>query len=120
MKWALILTCCLIASCAGLETSNRNLLVGEWRYADRIQSCHYAFKADGTFNGEVIQRRKLVSKFRGRWEVKGDALLYTYLGDALGRIPAGAKDRDKLITIEKDSFLIEAADGSHRRYLRIQ
>jgi hypothetical protein len=51
--------------------------------------------------------------------VNGNALLYTYLSDALGRIPAGATDRDKLLGIQKDFFLIEAADGSRRRYLRV-
>ena len=119
MKRALVLIICLLASCAGVQTSNRNSLVGEWRYADQTQSCHYAFKKDGTFTGEVIYRKKLISRFKGRWTVTGDALLYTYLSDALGRIPAGAKDRDKLIGIQKDSFLIEAADGSRRRYLRV-
>lgn len=99
--------------------SNRNSLVGEWRYADQTQSCHYAFKEDGTFTGEVIYRTRLISKFKGRWTVNGNALLYTYLSDALGRIPAGATDRDKLLGIQKDSFLIEAADGSRRRYLRV-
>ena len=39
-----------------------------------------------------------------------------YLSDDLGRIPAGATDRDKLLSVERDSFLIEAADGSRRRY----
>ncbi|MEY2504179.1 MAG: hypothetical protein QOJ05_1321 [Verrucomicrobiota bacterium] len=119
MKKALVLTFCLLASCAGVETSNRNSLVGEWRYADLTQTCHYAFKKDGTFTGEVIYRTKLISKFTGRWVVNGNALLYTYLSDALGRIPAGATDRDKLLGIQKDFFLIEAADGSRRRYLRV-
>ena len=120
MKRALVLTFCLMASCAGVQTTNRNSLVGEWRYTDQTQSCHYSFKGDGTFTGEVMLQKKLISKFKGRWTVNGDALGYTYLSDALGRIPAGAKDRDNLIEIQKDSFLIEAADGSRRRYLRIR
>ena len=119
MKRALILIICMMASCAGAQTSRRDSLIGEWRYADRTQSCHYAFKNDGTFTGEVMYRRKLISKFRGRWAVTGNALLYTYVSDALGRIPPGAQDRDKLVGIQKNSFLIEAADGSRRRYLRI-
>jgi hypothetical protein len=119
MKRALVLIICLLPCCAGVQASNRNSLVGEWRYADQTQSCHYAFKRDGTFSGEVVYRNKLISKFKGRWTVTGDVLRYTYLSDALGRIPPGAKDRDKLIGIQKDFFLIEAADGSQRRYLRV-
>ena len=119
MKSVLALALCLLASCVGIQSASRSSLVGDWRYADKIQSCHYAFKADGSFTGEVIERERLVSKFRGRWTIQGDALLYTYLGDALGRIAQGATDRDKLLKIQKDFFLIEAADGSRRRYLRI-
>lgn len=120
MKSALALAFCLLASCAGMQTATRSSLVGNWRYADKTQSCHYAFKEDGTFTGEVVYQKRLVSKFRGMWTVQNNALLYTYLGDALGRIPEGARDRDKLLAIQKDSFLIEAADGSRRRYLRIR
>jgi hypothetical protein len=119
MKSLFAIALCLLASCVWVRTAGQSSLVGEWRYADKTQSCHYAFKEDGTFTGEVTYRTRLVSKFRGRWAVRGDALFYTYLGDALGRIPAGATDRDKLLGIQKDSFLIEAADGSQRRYRRI-
>ncbi|MEY2561054.1 MAG: hypothetical protein QOG51_1469 [Verrucomicrobiota bacterium] len=111
---------CLMSSCALFRGSARHSLLGEWRYVDRVQSCHYVFNDNGLFAGEVTLRAKLVSKFTGRWSVEGKTILYTYLSDALGRIPAGAKDRDKLLSIQKDSFVIEAADGSQRRYSRIK
>jgi hypothetical protein len=120
MKIALAFVSCLLVSCASFSSGPRNRLVGEWKYADKIQSCRYAFKPDGSFTGEVSYRGELVSKFRGRWAVKADILLYNYTSDALGRIPAGAIDRDKLLSVERDAFLIEAADGSRRRYLRIR
>jgi hypothetical protein len=120
MKPALaLISLFLIASCVSLERWNRILLVGDWRYADAIQSCQYSFKGDGSFTGDVKQRAKMVSKFTGRWTVKGDALLYTYISDAFGRIPAGATDRDRLLEVKRDSFLIQAANGERRRYLRI-
>ena len=120
MKVALLLLTCLLASCATVPPPGRDSLVGEWRYVDNLQSCRYHFKKDGHFTGEVRLRGKLASKFTGTWEVQGDLLLYRYLSDELGRIPAGATDRDKLLSMEKDSFLIEAADGSRRRYSRIR
>jgi hypothetical protein len=118
MKIALAFISCLLASCAGLSSSPQGRLVGEWKYADEIQSCRYVFKREGSFTGEVRNRGKLISKFRGRWTVKADVLLYTYTSDALGRIPAGATDQDRLLSVEKDFFLIRAADGSQRRYSR--
>jgi hypothetical protein len=120
MKIAFVLISCLLASCASPPSVRRDSLVGEWRYADDIHSCRYHFKRDGRFTGEVTSRAKLVSKFTGTWAVQGDRLLYTYISDELGRIPAGATDRDKLLSLQRDSFLIEAADGNRRRYLRIR
>ncbi len=120
MKAVLALTLCLMASCAGLRSSSPSSLVGEWRYADKIQGCHYVFNRDGSFKGEVVYHAKLISKFTGRWSVEGDTLLYTYISDALGRIPAGAIDRDRLLVVQKEFFIIEAADGSKRKYLRIR
>jgi hypothetical protein len=120
MKIALLLISCLLTACTNLPSEGRNSLVGEWRYADNIQSCRYHFKGDGRFTGEVRLRAKLVSKFTGTWAVQGDHLLYSYISDELRQIPAGATDRDKLLSVEKASFLIEAADGSRRRYSRLR
>jgi len=119
MKTILALTFCLLSGCAGLSSS-QNSIVGEWRYADKIQSCHYVFNQDGSFNGDVVYRAKLISKFTGRWAISGDVLHYTYIADTLGRIPAGALDRDKLLSVQEEFFVIEAADGSKRKYVRIR
>jgi hypothetical protein len=120
MKAVIVLAACLLASCAGLQSRYPSILVGEWRYADRIQACHYVFALNGTFNGDVVYHGKLISKFTGHWSVEGSTLLYTYVRDALGRIPAGAIDRDRLLSVEKEFFVIEAADGHQRKYLRIR
>jgi hypothetical protein len=110
----------LLASCASVDTGRHPSLVGNWLYADAVQSCRYSFEADGTFRGEVRLNNRAVSRFKGTWAVKGDVLLYTYLSDLFGRIPAGAKDRDRLLEVGKDSFLIQAANGEQRRYRRLR
>jgi hypothetical protein len=109
-----------LAACATLESSSRSRqLVGNWRYADQVQSCRYSFQGDGSFTGEVKLRRKLISKFKGRWSIQGETLFYSYVSDTLGRIPAGAIDRDQLLEVQKDSFVIQAANGDRRRYMRM-
>ena len=120
MKIALVLISLVVASCSSLPSGKQDSQVGEWRYADKVQSCRYDFKRDGTFTGEVHFQTKLVSKFRGNWTIQDKFLLYHYLGDDLGRIPAGTTDRDELLNVEKQAFLIEAADGSRRRYIRLR
>jgi len=79
-----------------MESGPKSTLVGDWHYRDRDQACHYLFGSDNRFSGEVTVRGKLVSKFTGKWSVQGD----------------------RLLKIEKNWFLIEAADGSQRRYER--
>jgi hypothetical protein len=109
-----------LAACATIDSpGGARQLVGNWRYTDEVQSCQYLFKSDNSFTGEVKLRKKLISKFKGRWSVRGQTLLYSYVSDALGRIPAGATDRDQLLEIKKDSFVIQAANGDRRRYVRM-
>jgi len=111
----------LLAACTSVDSPGRTRqLVGDWRYKDQVQSCQYSFKSDGLFTGEVKLRNKLISKFKGRWSVRSQTLLYSYESDALGRIPAGATDRDQLLEIKRDFFVIEAANGERRRYVRMR
>jgi len=108
-----------LASCATIERQRKSELVGDWRYSDQTQSCHYSFRPDSSFSGEVMRHKKLVLKFTGRWKIEGSALNYVYLTEAFGRIPRGTTDRDQLLEVKKDSFLIQAANGERRRYLRV-
>lgn len=120
MKTALVLLFGLVLSgCATPERQNRAAFVGNWLYADKVQSCRYSFAADGSFHGEVTRRGETISRFAGRWTHKEGALLYTYVSDAFGRIPAGATDRDQVLKVNRASFLIQAANGARRRYQRI-
>lgn len=119
MKALLALTLCSLVSCAGLQRISPSSLVGEWRYADKTKGCHYVFNRNGTFSGDVVYSGRTIMKFTGRWSVEGDTLLYTYINDALGRIPAGATDRDKLLSVHSEFFVIKAADGSKRKYIRV-
>jgi hypothetical protein len=108
-----------LASCASVDTRKQTELVGRWRYVDDKQSCEYSFERDGSFTGQVRHRAKIVSQFTGRWTVRGETLRYTYLSDTFGRIPAGATDRDQLLEVTPDSFVIQAANGDRRRYRRL-
>jgi len=50
----------------------------------------------------------------------GQTLHYLYLSDALGSIPTGATDHDQLLEVKKDHFVIQAANGARRRYVRVR
>jgi hypothetical protein len=115
-----LLSLLAFSACATVDRQTKSPLVGDWRYSDAMQSCHYSFKPDGSFSGEVIRGAKPVLKFAGRWKIEGDSLHYVYLHEAFGRIPPGTTDRDQLLELKEDSFLIRATNGDRRRYLRVR
>ena len=108
-----------LASCATVGTPTANKLAGKWRSAQGRQTAEYLFLTDGTFTGRVISNGALVSDFAGSWSLRAGTILYEYRSDRLGRIAVGTLDRDKLLAVADDYYLIEAADGSRRKYLRI-
>ena len=117
--FAALMLLSLAALANGSQISNADL-IGHWRYQDETQSCDYTFAADGSFTGEVKQEKRTISKFAGRWILKGRLILYHYVSDRYGRIPAGAEDQDQLLSVKRDSFLIRAANGARRRYRRVR
>jgi hypothetical protein len=112
---ALILAAC---STVGGNVESQKL-VGRWRSTNERHVAEYAFFGDGTFTGFVATEGSMLSQFTGRWHLRGGSIQYDYTSDKMGRIPAGTKDRDKLIRVNRDYFVIEAADGGIREYKRI-
>ena len=115
----LALVALLAASCATLERSRESKLVGQWRTTNPRATVDYTFVKDGTFSGRVTADRAIVANFTGKWSLTADEILYEYTSDTAGSIAPGTRDRDKLLTITADHFVIEARDGSRRRYLRV-
>lgn len=114
-----LISVAVMSGCATVERQNLAPFVGDWVYADQVQSCRYSFKGDGSFRGEVRSGGRAISRFAGRWSVKDRVLLYTYVSDEFGRIPAGATDHDQVLEVSPRSFLIQAANGERRRYRRV-
>lgn len=111
----------LFASCSTVAERADGKLIGKWRSTDqRGHTAEYEFLANGTFRGSVVDYDgSLLSKFAGRWVFRDRVISYEYTSDKTGRIRAGTKDRDKLLRIGPDHFVIEAADGSVRKYVRV-
>jgi hypothetical protein len=110
----------LVASCSTVGEKAENKLVGKWHSSDRSgNTAAYDFLGNGTFSGSVkSEEGAVISQYTGKWRLRDGAILYEYTGDKTGRIRAGTKDHDKLLKIERDYFVIEAADGSVRKYVR--
>jgi len=110
----------LVASCASVGEKTESKLIGRWHSIDRRgHTAELSFLGNGTFSGSVSgDDGSLISQFKGRWLLRDGVILYQYTSDKTGRIRVGTKDRDKLLRIGRDYFVIEAADGSVRKYVR--
>lgn len=116
----LTLAAFLVASCATVGDKTENKLVGKWHSSDRSgNTAVYEFLGNGIFSGSVTTEDGVVmSQYTGKWQFRDAAILYEYTGDKKGRIRPGTKDRDKVLQVERDFFIIQAADGSVRKYVR--
>jgi hypothetical protein len=110
----------LVASCASVGEKTESKLIGRWHSIDqRGHTAELSFLGNGTFSGSVSgDDGSLISRFTGKWLLRDGVILYQYASDKTGRIRVGTKDRDKLLRIGRDYFVIEAADGSVRKYVR--
>lgn len=120
LRFALALIALVTAvSCASTTNSPAAKLVGHWRATNQSQTADYIFAADGTFTGSVKSGATTIAKFTGHWALQTGSIAYEYTSDVFGSIPAGTKDRDRLLDLQNSYYIIEAKDGSRRRYLRV-
>jgi hypothetical protein len=119
---SVILSLVLFAPCRAEPPFDPAKLVGEWRYENEPQNqvARYVFGADGTFTAELFQGGESVRKFTGRWKIEEGTILYTYETDSVGKVGAGARERDRLIRLDESSYTIEGGDGGQRSYWRVK
>ncbi len=112
----------LAAISAAAPEFDQNKFVGEWRYQDeaRHQVASYLFRADGTFTAELRQDGKVVTTMNGRWHVEGATLVYIYSGSGVDQNAIGAREADRLLRFDDNSYTIQARDGNQRTYWRVK
>ena len=122
MKLTCLATIWLLAAATAGPAITKDHLVGHWRWTDTAttRSIEYIFRDDGTFTGSAKEKGETMAEFTGKWSVEGDALHYEYSGDTSGRAPVGAKDRDKLLEVTKEYYVIQARTGAKRKYVRVE
>lgn len=110
----------LLTCAASLASPTKDQLIGHWRCTHKQLTSEHTFRADGTFTGSVAEDGKVAWTYAGKWSVVGNILNYEYTESSLERIPVGTIDRDKLIEVTKDYYVIEARDGSRRKCSRVK
>ena len=95
-------------------------LIGHWRYADKTSSADYTFSADGGFRGSVTRDGKVIWTYGGKWIHAGKVLSYVYTNSSADWAPPGTKDQDMLLEVDRRYYVIQAGDGSRRKYQRVE
>lgn len=119
IKTILLLAAFFAQSCSTVGEKSKSGLVGRWQWVDSRHTAEYVFFENGNFTGYVTGDGALLSKFTGKWLLRDGVIFYEYTSDKMGRILVGTKDRDKVLELVHDHFVIEAADGSVRKYVRV-
>jgi hypothetical protein len=93
-------------------------LVGHWRYANKVHGCDWILLEDGTFAASVTAKGILASRQTGRWTIDGRILVCSSIHDEFDMI-GSSEDRDTLLEVTDEYFIIRARDGVRRKYERI-
>jgi hypothetical protein len=106
-----------------MEPSNAitpDRLLGRWRHTDRSLVLDWTYRGDGTFAGIVTQAGKHISDCTGTWWLEGGTLISIYESDSSGLVEAGYKDRDRILELQSEYFLVQTTGGPKRRFTRAQ
>jgi hypothetical protein len=120
-KWVLALTLLLVTSAHAQGGFASTQLIGHWRFADEAgTSCDMRFNKDQTFSGKIVKDGRLFWEFTGRWVFSGRTLRYEYVTSSLEKVRPGATDKDEIIEIGPNHYVVRAFDGSKRKYVRVR
>lgn len=117
----LLLFGALVAFAAEASYSKEKLR-GHWRFQDEEKgiTADYTFREDDSFVAELREGGSLVRRFEGKWRIEDEWLIYTYEKDSLGQVGDGARERDRLLSLDDSSYSIEGGDRSVRTYFRVK
>jgi hypothetical protein len=110
----------LLTCAAAMANPTKDPLIGHWRTGDQKLGDEHTFRVDGTFAGHVTEDGKVAWQYSGKWSLVGNILNFEYTKSSLERIPVGTTDREKLIEITKDYYVIEERDGNRDKYSRVK
>jgi hypothetical protein len=97
-------------------------LIGHWRRLDPPKEllAEITFAPDGTFSARATTHERLFAKARGKWTLQNNTLYYEYTSSSTWRVRIGTKDRDRILDITKDYFVVQNIDGERHRWNRFQ
>lgn len=95
-------------------------LIGRWKHVESPQTMsELVFREDGTFSGSTVKDGAAYTGYEGKWLIRGASLYYLYTKVSSPYIKPGQKDKDTILEIGRDYFVLKLHDGRTSRYERI-
>jgi hypothetical protein len=109
-------TCLQLALADGYSRNSR--LVGRWIHDGPDSVATLALAADGTWSGTVTLRGQPEAQFEGKWLTDKDYIYWLYTKSSTPKVKPGARDKDKLMEIGDDYFVLHTRDNREPKYVR--
>lgn len=104
---------------SGAEEFKADDLIGTWRYEDVTRIAEGTFKKNGTYTSKIIKAGVVTLEIDGKWSLEDGMILYEITKSSEPRIPAGIRDRDRILKLTEDTYIIQAVNGARREYKRV-
>src|SRR5438552_12836498 len=97
-----------------IQDFTSNQLVGCWRGREGAYTCDWVLQRDGTFTADVSQRGVAISRSIGTWTIEGGELVSVCTKDEFDLIGPGHIERDMLLEVSADYFILGTRQGIRR------
>jgi len=94
--------------------------VGHWLYKSADAIATLAIEADGTWSGTLTLPGQPEDRFEGRWTTDGEFIYWFYTKSSTPKIKPGAQDKDKIVEVGKDYFVLHTQHDHQPKYVRVK
>jgi hypothetical protein len=111
----------LYVSFAAADGYSRNPgLVGHWAHKGPEIASVLIISENGTWSGTVSLAGQPDAQFEGKWLTDKHYVYWLYTKSSSVTVKVGARDKDKLVEITKDFFVLDTRDNRRVKYVRIK
>lgn len=96
-------------------------LIGSWKHvnSEKEKTIQLNFYTNGKYDGHLKQKKTIAIDFSGTWKIKDSTLYYVYEKSSSNSASKGDTDKDIIIDITNDFFIIQTINGEIKKYNRI-
>jgi len=102
------------------DYSRNPRLVGHWTYNGPDGVATLIIAADGRWSGTFTPPGQTEAQFEGKWITYNDHIHWLYTKSSTPKVKPGARDKDRLVEIGEDFFVLHTRTNREPRYVRVK